>query len=66
MSLVQLELRSMIKGNGLYGILYFPTQSGMEVVNTSEPLMLPRSNSAINEMLSTSTQASTLGKKSYL
>ena len=63
MSLVQLELKSMIKGSGLYAVngIYFPTQSGMEVINSSEPLMLPRSNSAIDEMKSTSAQASISG-----
>ena len=63
MSLVQLELKSMIKGSGLYAVngIYFPTQRGMEVINSSEPLMLPRSNSAIDEMKSTSAQASISG-----
>ena len=38
MSLVQLELKSMIKGSGLYVVngIYFPTQRGMEVINSSE------------------------------
>ena len=42
LSLVQLELRSMIKGNGLYAVngVYFPTQNGLDAIQNSEPLVL--------------------------
>ena len=60
-SLVQLELKSMIKGSGLYAVngVYFPTQSGVEATKTSEPLLLPKSTTPqIDEMECTSAQAS--------
>ena len=42
-SLVQLELKSMIKGSGLYAVngVYHPSQKGIEAINKSEPVMLP-------------------------
>ena len=43
LSLVQLELRSMIKDSGLYAVygVYHITQSGVEAASGSEPFMLP-------------------------
>ena len=43
-SLVQLELRSMIKNNGMYAVngVYYATQRGIEAL--SEPLLLPNYN----------------------
>ena len=43
-SLVQLELKSMIKGSGLYAVngVYHPSQTGTEAINKSEPVMLPK------------------------
>ena len=43
-SLVKLELKSMIKGSGLYAVngVYHPSQNGTEAINKSEPVMLPK------------------------
>ena len=45
-SLVQLELRSMIKSNGMYAVngVYYATQRGIEALSESEPLLLPNYN----------------------
>ena len=43
MSLVQLELRSMIKSSGHYAVngVYYPTQEGVHTMNNSDPFLLP-------------------------
>ena len=43
-SYVQLELKSMIKGSGLYAVngVYYPSQKGIEAISKSEPVMLPK------------------------
>ena len=58
----------MIKSNGLYAVngVYFPTQSGMDAINTSELPMLPSFNDIKDEMECTSTQASTSAKNSAI
>ena len=42
-SLVQLELKSMIKGNGIYAVngVYAPTTNAIEEIQKTEPLLLP-------------------------
>lgn len=45
-SLVQLELRSMIKSSGMYAVngVYYATQRGIEALSKTEPLLLPTCN----------------------
>ena len=42
-SVLRLELKSMIKGSGMYAVngIYHPTQKGTETVTKSDPLLLP-------------------------
>ena len=51
--LVQLELKSMIKSNGAYSVngAYYGTEKGTQVINSTEPLLLPQENSSTNRQL---------------
>ena len=58
-SLVQLELKSMIKGSGLYAVngVYYVTPKGREVLSGSEPLLLPDESTGEKESTSGTAQA---------
>ena len=43
----------MIKGNGAYSVngVYYGTEKGTQVINSTEPLLLPQENSSTNRQL---------------
>ena len=51
--LVQLKLKSMIKGKGAYSVngVYYWTEKRTHIINSTEPLLLPQENSSTNRHL---------------
>ena len=51
LNLVQLELRSMIKGNGMYSVngVYHINDSALEALQSTEPLLKYTTNSSTEE-----------------
>ena len=51
--LVQLKLKSMIKGKGAFSVngVYYGTEKRTHIINSTEPLLLPRENSSTNRHL---------------
>ena len=60
MSLVQLELRSMIKSSGHYAVngVYYPTQEGVHTMNNSDPFLLPTCHYSVETPTTSSTALS--------